>query len=674
MIMPATKIWTPEEQEAWRIPPRTLVSDWADNNRIIGTYAAESGPWRTERVPYTRAIMDAYIDPDVEEITITGPAQCAKTESVFNMIGYSIDVDPVPILYVTAREEDCDTITEDRLVPMLEDSPNLARHLTGRPWDLQKGKFMKLDRMSVYLAGAGSAVALSSKSIGVVILDEADKYKDHVSKEGSPIALAGTRTVTFQDARKINLCTLTASGGFMWQSLNRSNMQRYWMPCPLCGQYQDMIFFNLKVDPPGLRDSDYIYEHRECVYYKCKHCGGRIYEYQKPDMNDAGKWVPKGQNIILLTGGKSIKLGKSDVMFGQDGKEYAITGSPERSKRHSGFWVGGLISPWIYWHKMLAGWFEVNRNRRSDPGTYREFKNQTLAQVDDVAGQKTDASELKKQIGDFSKGMVPNGCKILVASADYHESERGIPRIDYMVQGFGYDCQNWVIKSGSVVSFDELDKEVLLEPFAWSDGTISSEVPYLAVMIMFVDCGYKPEKVFEYALTRRGIVWPVEGAPMPRNKPLTLTKLERPGPNTKKYRGASKFITDTCFFKDLVTGWAQPARDNDGNYIGEPLTEYYAEIPDYFFREFSNEQKVKEKIGRRDVWIWKPVYSSAPTHSLDLAAMCAAAAYYKGVHYWRDPNKKQIQPAAAEAAAAQQRPVVKTRRIRNGFLDNLPEL
>ena len=40
--------------------PALVVSEWADRHRMLGSRgSAEPGPWRTERTPYLREVMDA---------------------------------------------------------------------------------------------------------------------------------------------------------------------------------------------------------------------------------------------------------------------------------------------------------------------------------------------------------------------------------------------------------------------------------------------------------------------------------------------------------------------------------------------------------------------------------------------------------------------------------------
>jgi len=43
-----------------RPPPQLTVSEWAERHRMLGSRAsAEPGPWRTNRTPYLKDVMDA---------------------------------------------------------------------------------------------------------------------------------------------------------------------------------------------------------------------------------------------------------------------------------------------------------------------------------------------------------------------------------------------------------------------------------------------------------------------------------------------------------------------------------------------------------------------------------------------------------------------------------------
>ena len=128
---------------------------------------------------------------------------------------------------------------------------------------------------------------------------------------------------------------------------------------------------------------------------------------------------------------------------------------------------------------------------------------------------------------------------------------------------------------------------------------------------------------------------------------------------------------NTSYFKDQVTSWVEPVFDDEGKIIAEPLTSFYEEIPSYWFTEFTNESKVKVRDRRGNTkWLWQPVTTGAPTHSLDTAVLAAAAGYYKNVHYARKEKDKQL-PAAARAKVIKKK---KRGRKRPGWLDDIPKL
>jgi hypothetical protein len=65
-----------------RPPPQLTVSAWAEQHRILGSRASsEPGPWRTNRTPYLRDVMDALsaVHPARRIVFMKG-AQVGATE------------------------------------------------------------------------------------------------------------------------------------------------------------------------------------------------------------------------------------------------------------------------------------------------------------------------------------------------------------------------------------------------------------------------------------------------------------------------------------------------------------------------------------------------------------------------------------------------------------------
>lgn len=634
-MIKSKSIWTAAEKAAWKLPEAMTVTQWADVNRVLDPdTTAEGGPYKSSRTPYMRGPMDAFTDDEVIEIDVMSGSQVAKSTAIQNMIGYCIDQDPGPAMYIVPREKDVDYATQKVYKPMINLSLALRGHTTGRPRDLL-GDFFTFDRMTLYFAWAGSPAEMAQKAIRYLFFDEPDKYPPFSGREANPIDLAEKRTRTFWDRKIVKMCTPTTVEGYIYSSFMRSNMQRYFCPCPRCGEWRVWKFAQLKL-PKTLRDPDEIIESGN-VWYECEVCGHTFREDEKAELVAEGIWLPEGQSID--EGGN-------------------IKGRPKRSKRHSGFQISALVSPFdgVSWPNIMADWFRANTPEGIAIGKLLDFHNATLGEPFRETGKKMKASRVRKLASGLSRAIVPADAILLVAAADYHKP-RGMVRIDYEVRAFSYGLKNCVISTGSVHSFEKLDDEVLMSPFPWSDGADNEKKPWLAVMALFIDSGFQPDdEVYEYCRRHPGLTIPTKGEPGPCSKPLRASDLEAATERRlsrykrRKYRGMQLLLVDTFYFKNQVTTWVEPKLDEKGKITAGPLTTFYDEIPSLYFTEFTNEQKVKVRDRRGNArWAWQPVTKGAPTHSLDLAVLCAAAGYYKNVHYKKDPNARRPAPAAGRS-------------------------
>ena len=83
-------------------PPENItVSEWAENYRVLDSKtSALPGPWRNDKTPYLKEIMDELINYDTERIIFVKPTQVGGTEALQNMLGYVIQQDPSPTMIV----------------------------------------------------------------------------------------------------------------------------------------------------------------------------------------------------------------------------------------------------------------------------------------------------------------------------------------------------------------------------------------------------------------------------------------------------------------------------------------------------------------------------------------------------------------------------------------------
>lgn len=177
-------------------PPENItVSEWAENYRVLDSKtSALPGPWRNDKTPYLKEIMDELINYDTERIIFVKPTQVGGTEALQNMLGYVIQQDPSPTMIVYPTDILAKSISENRLEPMI-----MATRTLKSLYNKNESSQLELqfDGMYLSLAGSNSPSSLASKAIKYLFLDEVDKYPGSSKKESDPISLAMERTKTF---------------------------------------------------------------------------------------------------------------------------------------------------------------------------------------------------------------------------------------------------------------------------------------------------------------------------------------------------------------------------------------------------------------------------------------------------------------------------------------------
>ena len=110
-------------------PPEDLsVSEWAEKYRVLDTKtSAMPGPWRNDKTPYLKDVMDELLNYETEEIIFCKCTQVGGTEAMQNMLGYIIQQDPSPTMVVYPPDKLAESISENRLQPMITASKSLKK-------------------------------------------------------------------------------------------------------------------------------------------------------------------------------------------------------------------------------------------------------------------------------------------------------------------------------------------------------------------------------------------------------------------------------------------------------------------------------------------------------------------------------------------------------------------
>ena len=185
------------------IAPRLplTVSQWADAHRVLSSKgSAEPGRWRTARNDLLREPMDCMsARSPVQEVVLKFPIQSGKTEIALNVVGYTMDHNPGPIMVALPAEVSMNKWIMQKLTPMVEESPAVRRTLTtlNSREGANRREFKDFSGGQLYLEHAGSPARLKSTSVRTLIVDELDEFAANLHSGDDPVDLLEGRTSAF---------------------------------------------------------------------------------------------------------------------------------------------------------------------------------------------------------------------------------------------------------------------------------------------------------------------------------------------------------------------------------------------------------------------------------------------------------------------------------------------
>ena len=109
------------------IPNNSLitVSEWAEMNRYLDSKASgRVGLFEFENAPYCREIADRFSKNDpTQEVAIMKGVQLGLTTSVIeNSIGYSMDYDPCPMMFVFPNKDQAEEYKKIKIDGLVDNS------------------------------------------------------------------------------------------------------------------------------------------------------------------------------------------------------------------------------------------------------------------------------------------------------------------------------------------------------------------------------------------------------------------------------------------------------------------------------------------------------------------------------------------------------------------------
>lgn len=458
--------------------------EWAEHCRVLGAdESSEPGKWRLDRVPYVKEVLEVCATPGVEQVGMVKGAQVAWSDSIErNLFGHWIDLDPGPLLILNPDRKSSDDYTEERLKPLLQNTPALRSHIAN-PKDVTQER-IKLDTMSIFMAWGGSSQSVKSRPIRRLSVQEPDEIPLHSGGGGSPISKAEKRLTTYRDkGRSLALYggTPTTRLGFMWRWWeNCSDKRYYWVPCPHCRKYQRLQWgapgekgggVKWKCDEPDrVRRADRV-ELEGLAYYQCEFCAGEIRDHHKPMMLRAGRWANEDQVI----------------------REDGTVVGPKRESKRIGFHLSGLYSPWVTFSQLAGEWIRAQGNR----GELMDFINQRLAEPFEEQRSKSDPTLIaRKAKNGPPPRVVPRWTKMLIATADTQGADEKSGYFYFTIRAWAHEYRSQLVHHGVVISKDELRKTCLDTAYPVEGGGVA------APQVLLVDSGGpRWSEIYQFALT-----------------------------------------------------------------------------------------------------------------------------------------------------------------------------
>ncbi len=430
-------------------------------------------------------MMDAPLDPTIEETTYKTSSRVGKTECLNNIIGYHIDVDPCPIMMVQPNIDDGQKWSIDQFSTMVRDTPALVGKVVDRKSRDKNATILHKTFLGGYLTivGANAPSGLARSAIRLLLLDEVDRYPASAGVEGDPVKLAEKRTITFWNRKIIRTSTPTVEGvSRIDKSWEASDQRFYFVPCPIC-KHDQILIFGPRSKYAHMSKGMLKYDEKNLswIYYECGNCKKPIKETYKLSMIRSGFWQQTKPQV----------------------------------RGHAGFHINELYSPFSSWDRIVKDWLESNKYR----DTLKVFINTTLGESFseresyqfDVKGLKDRREKYDKipaHAGIAGDDALRPGPIILTCGVDVQND-----RLEAFVYGWGLKEESWFIEHRIIhgspakeITWDALDDFLFKTIWEHEDGFKAKYGEVGGLIAVGIDTGgHHTKTVYEYIKRRKGM-------------------------------------------------------------------------------------------------------------------------------------------------------------------------
>ena len=552
------------------------VSQWADLHRRLSSKGSAMGntAWRTDRNPPLREPMDAMSARDgARDVVLKFPIQFGKTEVAINVMGYTMEHHPGPVMVCLPGEVSMQKWVAQKLNPMLEETPAVRELLssTSSRDGANRREFKDFAGGQLYIEHAGSPQRLKSTTVRTLIVDEVDEFASALTGGDDPLEMLEGRTSAFPGTyKRLYISTPGLKGvsriDYLWE---KSDQRRYHVPCPHCGHMQYLQWSGLHWAPGG-----------RGVHYVCEDCGAVIDEHHKTAMIAAGQWVATNP-------GAKMRGYHINCLY------YQIGLGPR-------------------WGDLVEKWLEV----QNDPAKLKTFINDRLAEAwEDPTMRAVKHNAIADRASAYALRTAPAGVLVVTAGVDTQDN-----RLAVHIKGWGRNMAFWTLDYVELPGDPAEDAvwtsltELLNQPIQHDSGAT------LRVDATAIDAGgHRTEAVKDYVRQRR-IRRPMAifGA-VPNNAPVLskgkLMDVDWRGRSDK--RGVMVYHVGTVGIKH----WLFSRLSTDADKQPEDrLCHYSSDLDTTFFQGLASEtynpakNRFEKRRGARNEPLDTGVYAFAAAH------------------------------------------------------------
>jgi len=534
-----------------RIPP----SEWSEKYRVMGSAESFAGHWRRDIAPHAAKVMDLWVQPWVRELWFCGPDQASKTNCMLSCLGWSIDRDPGNIFYTASGEDPTKKILSEKLIPMLRNSPVLARRLSPKADHTGLGMIRLTHGVNIYPAWANSAAATATFSAKYTFNDEVDKWS-MVGAETDPIKRIRKRAKNFPLTHK-HFFASTPAGKYIYKEMTACRqVWEYAGRCPDCGELVIMDEEHFTIPTNATRES--IEADPTAIEYACNHCGSLWDETRRLAAYRTGDWL-------------------------------CVKGADVARPSKVGVHLSGFVTPDM---KMADIAITIVAARSGDLAAKRDLAHGVKAVDYEEETQPIVSVEgILRFRSELPRNLVPPDTARLALIADTQQSS-----FYYGLWSLGYapEISLHLVRHGQVMTFADL--EGLL-----SADWVDHEGRLYRVASGLIDSGggkagwqkhSRTVEVYEWC-SRNRVMLPVKGIPERNGEMISYKPVATyPGSNKAIPGGLTRVNLRVDFFKDELERVLAIEPDDSG------AISFHCDIDESFAKHFTTE--TKDELGK---WI-----------------------------------------------------------------------